>query len=166
MTIQKIKSGRVITVVAEEFVGDKGVIFYNEGIGDLRLGDGVTPGGQLLSLGGTSTYVLPTATTSTLGGIKVGANLSIDANGVLNATGSGSVADAFKTFKVPSQSDLIASGADTLEFIAGPGMTIRTNTVSSTKQMIFESTVQGLNIDGGYPDSIYGGIESINGGGV
>ena len=91
MTIQKIKSGRVITVDAEEFVGDKGVIFYNESIGDLRLGDGVTPGGQLLSLGGTSTYVLPTATTSTLGGIKVGENLNIDEDGVLSATGEGTV---------------------------------------------------------------------------
>lgn len=166
MTIQKIKSGRVITVVAENFVGDKGIIFYNESIGDLRLGDGVTPGGQLLGLGGTSTYVLPKASTSTLGGIKVGANLSIDANGVLSATGGGSVADAFKTFKVAYQSDLIATGTDTLEFVAGPGMIIRTNATSTTKRMIFESTVQGLNIDGGYPDSIYGGIESIEGGGV
>lgn len=89
MTIQKIKSGRVITVDAEEFVGDRGVIFYNESIGDLRLGDGVTPGGQLLNLGGTSTYVLPVATTSTLGGIKVGENLNIDENGILSATGTG-----------------------------------------------------------------------------
>jgi hypothetical protein len=94
MTIQKIKSGRVITVDAEEFVGDKGVIFYNESIGDLRLGDGVTPGGQLLSLGGTSTYVLPVATTSTLGGIKVGENLNIDEDGVLSATGEGTVGPA------------------------------------------------------------------------
>ena len=94
MTIQKIKSGRVITVDAEEFVGDKGVIFYNESIGDLRLGDGVTPGGQLLSLGGTSTYVLPAATTSTLGGIKVGENLNIDEDGVLSATGEGTVGPA------------------------------------------------------------------------
>ena len=94
MTIQKIKSGRVITVDAEEFVGDKGVIFYNESIGDLRLGDGVTPGGQLLSLGGTSTYVLPAATTSTLGGIKVGENLNIDEDGVLSSTGGGTVGPA------------------------------------------------------------------------
>ena len=36
-----------------------------------------------------SAYVLPTATSSVLGGVKVGANLSIDANGVLSASTSG-----------------------------------------------------------------------------
>ena len=36
-------------------------------------------------IGSTSSYVLPTATTSTLGGIKVGANLTIN-DGVLSAT--------------------------------------------------------------------------------
>ena len=34
-------------------------------------------------------YTLPTASASTLGGIKVGANLSIDVNGVLSASGGG-----------------------------------------------------------------------------
>lgn len=45
MPIQKIKSGRVITVTADEYVADVGIIFYNEDVGDLRLGDGITPGG-------------------------------------------------------------------------------------------------------------------------
>lgn len=40
--------------------------------------------------GGGSTYVLPPATTTTLGGIKVGSNLSIEADGTLSATGGGS----------------------------------------------------------------------------
>ena len=51
MTIQKIKSGRVTSVDADEFVGDLGQIFYNESIGDLRLSDGVSPGGIPLVLG-------------------------------------------------------------------------------------------------------------------
>ena len=34
-------------------------------------------------------YTLPTASSSVLGGVKVGTNLSIDANGVLSATGGG-----------------------------------------------------------------------------
>ena len=41
----------------------------------------------------TTAYTLPTASTSTLGGIKVGAGLSISAAGVLSATGGG-VADS------------------------------------------------------------------------
>lgn len=40
-------------------------------------------------------YVLPTASSETLGGIKVGNNLSIDANGVLSALGGGG--DTIKT---------------------------------------------------------------------
>ena len=39
--------------------------------------------------GGGGSYVLPVATASTLGGVKVGNNLSIDASGVLSATGGG-----------------------------------------------------------------------------
>jgi hypothetical protein len=41
--------------------------------------------------GGGDSYVLPVASASTLGGVKVGSNLSIDANGVLSATGGGGV---------------------------------------------------------------------------
>jgi len=65
------------------------------------------------SAGTGSNYTLPVATTSTLGGIKVGANLSITLDGTLSALASG-----------------------------------------------------GGNLDGGYPGSIYGGIDPIDGGGV
>ena len=41
--------------------------------------------------GGGGGYVLPVASSSTLGGVKVGTNLSIDENGVLSATGGGAV---------------------------------------------------------------------------
>lgn len=39
--------------------------------------------------GGGGGYVLPTASADTLGGVKVGENLSIDGDGVLSATGGG-----------------------------------------------------------------------------
>lgn len=51
MTIQKIRSGRVTSINADEYIGEKGTIFYNETIGDLRLSDGITPGGVGLSVG-------------------------------------------------------------------------------------------------------------------
>lgn len=38
---------------------------------------------------GANAYVLPKASASTLGGVMVGSNLSIDANGVLSASGGG-----------------------------------------------------------------------------
>lgn len=43
--------------------------------------------------GGGGGYVLPIASSSTLGGIKVGNNLTIDVNGVLSATGGGGGGD-------------------------------------------------------------------------
>jgi len=37
MTVQKIKSGRINTIVANDYVGDMGIIFYNQEIGDLAV---------------------------------------------------------------------------------------------------------------------------------
>lgn len=54
MPIQKIKSGRIITVQANTYVGEKGIIFYDEDTPVLRLSDGNTPGGIIIS-GGSST---------------------------------------------------------------------------------------------------------------
>jgi len=75
MTIQKIKSGRVNNVDADNFVGEKGTIFFNESLGDLRISDGLTVGGIPLSFGGggggNGNYILPTASTSIKGGVKV-----------------------------------------------------------------------------------------------
>ncbi len=47
----KIQASRVLTVAASDFVGDKDLLWYDE-TGVLRLGDGVTPGGIPLNLGG------------------------------------------------------------------------------------------------------------------
>ena len=71
MTVQKIQSGRVPGADADSFVGDLGILFYNEGIGDLRLGDGVTAGGIPLASGGGSGYILPTASAVLKGGVKI-----------------------------------------------------------------------------------------------
>lgn len=185
MTVQKIQSGRIITQTADEFVGNFGTLFYNESLGDLRLGDGVTPGGRPLNLGGggvgpigpqgipgvkgdTGTsiaYTLPPATSSTLGGIKVGSNLSISPDGTLNATGGGSSYPSFGTIQVSNQLDLTALGNDTLEFVAGPGMRITTSTTPN-KTITFESTMIGITLDGGVPNSVYGGVIVLDGGGI
>lgn len=130
MTVQKIQSGRVITQTAEEFVGSFGTLFYNEGLGDLRLGDGVTPGGRLLNLGGT-----------------------------------GNSYPSFGTIRIADQLDLTAVGNDTLEFVAGNGMRITTSTTPN-KTITFESTMIGITLDGGVPNSIYGGVTVLDGGGV
>mgnify|MGYP000205214702 CR=1 FL=1 len=97
MTIQKIRSGRVTTIDADVFVAPSGTLFFNESLGDLRLGDGITPGGILLNLGGGSgsgNYILPTATATRLGGVKIGSNITVTA-GVISVAApfSGSYAD-------------------------------------------------------------------------
>lgn len=96
MPLQKILSGRV-NKPASEFVGRNGLLFYDEDDGILRLGDGSTPGGTIVirSSSQSSTYTLPIATESRLGGVKAGANVVINASGVLSVTApfSGNYAD-------------------------------------------------------------------------
>ena len=89
MPVQKIKSGRIITVQASTYVGDKGIIFYDEDTPELRLSDGVTPGGILFTGGGgTGTFTLQTATSVRLGGVKIGANISVSADGTISVAAS------------------------------------------------------------------------------
>lgn len=83
MPVQKIKSGRIITVQAETYVGDKGIIFYDEDTPELRLSDGVTPGGIPFTSGGGG-YVLLTATNVRLGGVKIGANIIAAPDGTIS----------------------------------------------------------------------------------
>ena len=86
MPVQKIKSGRIITVQAPTYVGEKGTIFYDEDTPELRLSDGYTPGGILFTSGGggTGTYTLVTATTVRLGGVKIGANIIVADDGTIS----------------------------------------------------------------------------------
>lgn len=192
MPVQKIKSGRIITVEASTYVGDKGIIFYDEDTPQLRLSDGITPGGIPFTGGGgtgtfvlvtatttrlggikvgqglsitadgtlsaiaTSTYILPIATTSTLGGIKVGANLTISPDGTLSAnTATVGVSDSFKIIKVNSQTDLVAVGADTVEFKAGNGIIIETSATSTPNKSITISATSIGNVDGGMFDTVF-----------
>ena len=84
MTIQKIRSSRVSSIDADQFTGEKGMIFYNEDLGDLRISDGETLGGIFLSNGsGSGSYTLPVATATRLGGVKIGDNITIS-NGVIS----------------------------------------------------------------------------------
>jgi hypothetical protein len=58
MTIRKIQAGRITSVVASQYVGEKGTIFYNESSGSLRLSDGITTGGiNILGNGGSALTV-------------------------------------------------------------------------------------------------------------
>ena len=48
----------------------------------------------------------------------------------------------FKTWKVAGESDLVAQGLDTVEFVAGPGIIINTDPLGSPNKQIIFSTVE------------------------
>lgn len=91
--------------------------------------------GQVLTVGSTGIpewttaggggYVLPTASATTLGGIKVGSNLNIDANGVLSVAGVGTVTSVGIT-----SSDLTVSNSPVT---SSGNITVNLNTVAPTK---------------------------------
>lgn len=86
MPIKKIEAGRVITQTIDTFIGIEGTIFYDEQTGELRLSDGVTPGGVPLAGGGGSAYILHTATVTRLGGVKIGIGINANADGTISTT--------------------------------------------------------------------------------
>ena len=66
-------------------------------------------------------YSLPTASSNSLGGIKVGNNLSIDGNGVLSGTGGGTFLSAEYTNSYNANKFLaVNSGGNGVEFVDAP----------------------------------------------
>lgn len=84
MPIYKIQAGRLITVESSTWVGPTGTIWYDEVLGDLRIGDDVTPGGRLLQLGGGGS-----------GGVNIAG--SVGNSSLLDPSYSGATGDGFIT---------------------------------------------------------------------
>ena len=78
--------------------------------------------------GGGGGYVLPTASASTLGGVKVGSNLSIDGSGVLSAQTSVPIASADTLGGVKVGNNLSIDANGVLSALGGGGETIKTLT--------------------------------------
>jgi len=79
--IRKLRAGRVANASANTWVGENGTIFYNETTGQLRIADGVTPGGHYVNL--------VVATSTVLGGIKAGPGANVSADGTLTINTAG-----------------------------------------------------------------------------
>ncbi|CAB4175269.1 hypothetical protein UFOVP961_142 [uncultured Caudovirales phage] len=134
---------------------------------------------QSIGSGGTSSITASLITSSTIGTSFSGVNtLTFDTESgfsLTNLTGGavkvGVTAPTFKTFKITGQADVVASGLDTIQFVAGTGITINTNpTGSPYKSITINSTAtaeaSGVLLDGGEANSFYGGIASIDAGGI
>ena len=99
------------------------------------------------SLGVTGSYSLPIASSSTLGGIKVGSNLTIAGDGTLAAQTGASV-NCFSSINVVGQNQIDAdSNSDILTLAAGSGISIATNSTSDTV------TITATGGGGSYGDS-------------
>jgi hypothetical protein len=86
--LRKIKAGLVKTDI-ETFIGEEGNIFFNVETGELRLSDGQTEGGLSIGGGGGGDYVLPVATATRLGGVKIdGTTININNQVISGFSGS------------------------------------------------------------------------------
>lgn len=184
-------------------VGEEGRLWYDSITNTIRISDGSTPGGIIVTSGGgggsgtvtsvntagsglgfslsggpittsgTVTLNVPDSTTLRTS-LNIGTVANINLNGNVNTvlSGDGSwisqtlITDAWKTFTVNGQSDLVASGNDTLQIVAGDGMWITTNPTASPNPTLTINATYSSNLDGGFPDSVYGGVPFIDAGGV
>lgn len=110
----------------------------------------VQPSSPVFSINLTdgSTYSLPTASTTVLGGVRIdGTSITIN-NGVISAVFSGSpgvIANSFSTVSVSGQNNIIATTAeDTLTLAAGSNVTLTTNAVNKTVTISSTGTSSGI----------------------
>jgi hypothetical protein len=148
--------------------------------GGIKIGEGLTidPAGIVSTTsggGGSPLAVSLINVSNTVSGtISNITALRFDADSGFDITdlGGGAVKvgmnSTFKTWKVNGQSDLIATGLDTIEIVAGNGVTITTNPSGSPFKQISISAAASLsgNLDLGGADTNFGGLEVIDAGGI
>lgn len=152
MPIRKIEAGRVITVASTDWVGPYGTIWYDETLGDLRIGDDVTPGGRQLTFsgGGGSTGTSIPLTVSLIGPDYTLSNivtnvtkLRFDSDAGFDVVDLGdgevkiSMNSTFKYWHVDGQETLTAVGLDHIKLAAGAGIEITTDPLATTQTVAF-----------------------------
>ena len=104
MAIRKLKAGQQ-TYDADTYIGTYGTIFYDEDNGRMRISDGVTPGGQPLTLVSEDfaftfgDFVATTETEAPFGASLSSTNTNQDINIVSNGTGKVNVIGEFAVYK-------------------------------------------------------------------
>lgn len=102
-SFQKIKSSRVNNAAANVYVGNAGTMFFNSDTGALRLSDGVTPGGQPVTVAivGNITFGNISVTDTTISTINPNADLTLQSNG----TGDVNLVGNIKAFTTAANID-------------------------------------------------------------
>lgn len=115
MSMRKIWATRVGTTTAEEYTGSRGTIFFNELTGALRISDGVTVGGQPLTLVSSDfqfqfgDFVATTEIVAPFGATLMSAKTNQDINIVSNGTGEVNVIGEFSIHRTDgSIADVLA----------------------------------------------------------
>lgn len=97
MSIRKFRAGRVSTITANQYVGQRGDVFYDESTGQFRVSNGTTPGGTVVATAlnlanGTADIfvnnVTVNGTSTTINNIV--SNNETTVTGVLTVTGNAS----------------------------------------------------------------------------
>lgn len=123
-----------------KYLDENGLLYYNQKLNTKFEGKVDKDGNKVLSdvnftsayetkLKGLENYTLPTASAETLGGIKVGAGLTISEQGTLSATGGGT-ADSVAWENVQDKPTTIAGYGITDASISGQKVTLGSNSVT------------------------------------
>ena len=87
-------------------IGERNRIWYDSNTNTLRISDGSTPGGIIITGGGSGSYTLPIATSSSLGGVEIGTNIAIDSNGKISVDLSSYATTTYVTNLFENYNDL------------------------------------------------------------
>ena len=123
-----------------KYLDENGLLYYNQKLNTKFDGKVDKDGNKVLSdvnfttayetkLKGLENYTLPTASAETLGGIKVGAGLTISGEGTLSATGGGT-ADSVAWENVQDKPTTIAGYGITDASISNKTITLGSNSVT------------------------------------
>lgn len=169
---RKVKAGLVKAEITE-FVGEEGNIFFNIATGELRLSDGVTPGGLPIGGGGGGG---PSLITVEENGVTKGsvtrlnfANSTVTVSGttanIIAPSGGGGGSGTLNEISTITASGTFLDRVFLPDSIRFDNQVFTVTDIGSGDVKI--GITGGLgNLDGGTHDTEYGGLDVIDGGGI
>lgn len=108
--------------------------------------------------GSGSSYTLPIASSSTLGGIKIGSGIAVSQDGTISVDVSSITATPLT---IKTNGSVVTTQSASINF-TGAGVT--TTAIGNDVTVDISRVANDINLDGGGPGSVYGGINPIDGG--